>query len=234
MIIIENQLVDMKKYGKQTSCTVHRIHVSVKNVNFHAAEIIKLISNKSWISSLDAIDQAAYEARASKTISKLVESIFKKVIDKVTEDFGEYLVTYVAQEILVNDHGHEKVPWAELFKEKLSNNMGFDFHTESKTQIVIFGESKYSASQNPYTEALDQIKGFIDVQKDLAELADVRKFVSLNAANNAVSNKKGFVAAFSINAKKPATVLDNALSSGHLDALLAYPELYLIGVQIDA
>lgn len=223
----------MGEYGKVTNCHVYCIHIKVQNVKKHADEIIKSISDTSWISSLNAIDQISYESRSTKTISRLVNSILKKVEDVVTEEFGEYLVSHTAQNLLVTTFNHGKVPLAELFKEKIIGNMGFDFHTESVNKIILFGEAKYSGSINPYTKAIEQIVEFINERKDIGELADVQKFVSVDASTNAITNKKGYVAAFSINAQKPETILKNAIES-IADTLLEFPELYLIGVEIDA
>jgi len=217
----------------KSGCAVHYIHVVVQDVAFAAKEIITLIKDKSWISSLNAVDQVAFDARASRTIAKLVNDVLTKVISEVTAEFGEYLITYTAQETLITHHEHGRVPWAELFKEKISGNMGFDFHTQSKSEIIIFGESKYSSDSNPYSNALEQIVDFINDKKDEGELSDVSKFVSGTASLNATKKIKGFVAAFSLNAKNPAGILKNALECGFLNPLLVYPEIYLIGIEIN-
>ena len=39
---------------------------------------------------------------------------------------------------------------------------------------------------------------------------------------------------FSINSENPAKILINALKTDAIDSLLSYPELYLIGVEVDA
>lgn len=233
MEIIFNELIDMQAYGRNSECLVHCVHIKVQNIKLHANEIIKIISDKSWISRLNAIDQVAYEACAGKTITKLISSILSKVEDKVTEEFGEYLVSHVAQDLLIKSFKHGHIPLAELFKEKLSNNMGFDFHTESSSQIIVFGEAKYSSTGSPYTNAITQIIDFINDSKDEGELLHLQKFVSSAAATNAINKKKGFVAAFSLNAINPQITLQNLLKSKHLDSLLNYPELYLIGVEVD-
>ena len=234
MKIISTVQEDMTKHGKTTDCLVHSVHVKVQNVQARAEEMITSISDTSWIGKLDAIDQAAYKARAAKTINKLVNEILKKVENELPEDFGEYLISDVAQNVLNSSFRHTKVPLAELLKEKLSNNMGFDFHTENTGNLIVYGEAKYSGSDSPYTNAITQIVDFIKDEKDIAELVHLRKFVSDAAAKNAIKKQKAYVAAFSINAKNPQTILNNALKSGHLDGLLSYPELYLIGVEIDA
>src|SRR5690606_32332872 len=124
---------------------------------------------------------------ANKTIARLVNEILTKVENEVTEDFGEYLISDVAQNVLHTSFKHAKVPLAELLKEKLSNNMGFDFHTENRGSLIVYGEAKYSGSISPYANALTQIAEFIVDEKDMAELLHLRKFVTEDAANNAAT-----------------------------------------------
>ena len=138
-----------------------------------------------------------------------------------------------AQDVLENSFSHRKVPLAELFKEKVSGNPGFDFHTESNSCMIAFGEAKYSGSENTYTKALTQIVDFISLAKDDMELTDLQRFVSTKAVENALNGNKAYIAAFSINAKRPETVFNNVLKSDLLTQLVLYPELYLIGVEVN-
>ena len=55
-----------------------------------------------------------------------------------------------------------------------------------------------------------------------------------SAANNAVNGSKAYVAAFSVNGNSPQKIISNALSSGFIDPLLGFPEVYIIGVEVDA
>ena len=234
MEIISSKLENMSLYGKTTSGNVYSIHVKISNIEAKAIEMIDMIADTSWISNLDIIPRVSYEARAKTTINKLINGILKKVTNTVNIEFGEFLISATAQDSLKLQYNHIKVPLAELFKEKKTGNPGFDFHTESTTNLIAFGEAKYSESINPHTKAIAQISRFIDLEKDKMEINDLKNFVSPESVNNSIINKRAFVAAFSINSKNPHAIIENALKSEHINSLLIHDELYIIGIEIDA
>lgn len=221
------------EYGYPDDVSIYCVHVKISNIDDCAKEIIQIISDTSWLNNLGVVERASLEARARPTIEKLVGNILSKVTDKVTDDFGEYLVSSSAQKALIDSYDHKGVPLAELIKEKISGNPGFDFHTETHTGFIAFGEAKYSGSASPYTDALTQINDFVDNQKDIMECALLQSFVSEQAMANAMGNAKAFIAAFSVNAVKPDTVMKNAVKSTYTQKLTCHKELYLIGVEVD-
>jgi hypothetical protein len=235
MEILEFSKVDNTEFDISSEIEIYRAHVKVSNIQNQAKEMITAVNDTSWLKGLGVADRLSYEARAIRTIEKLVENIFSKVEDVVTEEFGEYVVSDTAGKILEEAHGHKRVPLAELFKEKLSGNPGFDFHTESHSGYIAFGEAKYSGQDgvSPHGNALSQIVGFIEAKKDLMELTDLGRFVSERALSNAAAGNKAYIAAFSINAQRPKTVINNAISSNHTKHLAEHRELYIIGVEID-
>ncbi len=160
---------------------VHSILINIDNVRERAEEMITAIQDVCWLNELNPIAKHSYEARAQRTIDKLVNDILKKVEDDVTEEFGEFMISASAQDALVEAFDHVKVPLAELLKEKISGNPGFDFHTETSESLIAFGEAKYSGSNNPYRNALEQIKEFIDLKKHNAEVVDLQHFVTPDA-----------------------------------------------------
>ncbi|WP_206732238.1 hypothetical protein [Halarcobacter mediterraneus] len=234
MIIINYKHENMEDYDKTTDCEVYSIHVKVDDISTKAKQMIIMIQDTSWITELDIIERASFDARAQPTIDKLVHEILSKVTTTLSDDFGEFLISVTAQDSLELQYNHTKVPLAELFKEKKSGNPGFDFHTETSTQLLAYGEAKYSGSINPYTKALKQIKGFLDESKDKMELTDLKYFTSEESISSALEDKKAFVAAFSINSENPSDIIENALSSEHIEDLLDYEELYIIGIEVDA
>lgn len=234
MEIISFKNENMEDYNKTVDCDVFSIHVKIHDIGIRAKEMIAILSDKSWINELDIIPRKSYEARAERTIDKLINDILNKVVSTVTAEFGEFLISSTAQDSLEIKYSHTKVPLAELLKEKVTGNPGFDFHTESHTNLIAFGEAKYSGSINPYRNAMEQIADFITLKKDDAELVDLQYFVSDESIENIKKDKKAFIAAFSINSQNPIDIFSNALSSTYIDDLLAYDELYLIGIEIDA
>ena len=234
MNIITYKHENMDDYDKTTDCNVYSIHVKVNNISTKATEMITMVQDTSWIQELGIIEQRSFEARSQPTIDKLVNEILSRVTTTLSADFGEFLISVTAQDSLELQCTHAKVPLAELFKEKKTGNPGFDFHTETHTQLLAFGEAKYSGSINPYRNALTQISRFIENKKDEMELSDLKHFVSAESIASTLENKKAFVAAFSINSSNPSNIIKNALASVHIDDLLDYDELYIIGIEVDA
>lgn len=230
MEIISIKKEDMSEYGKTTTGLVFSAHVKIKNIESRAAEMIEIISNTSWIDKLNAVEKATFMARSQRTIEKLVGLIRSRVEDEITTEFGEFLVSETAQSTL-GALGHSKVPLAELLKEKVTGNPGFDFHTESESKLIAFGEAKFSSSTNPHPIALNQISKFIKLEKDTAELIIIQNFVSAEATENSLNGKRAYVAAFSINSKNPEQIIRNALMSTAIDPLLNFPEIYVIGIE---
>lgn len=233
MKIVTSKKFDITTLGlPTTACQVYIIHVKIIDINGRAKEIIDVISEKSWIKKLGAVNQIAYSARAEKTITKIVDDILGKVDNKVTEDFGEYLVSDSAGSALVQEYGHTKIALAELWKEQKSGNPGFDFHTESQSQLIVYGEAKFNTSNSPYTVALNQIVSFVDDKKDDMELSDLQNLVSVEAVDNAANKKRGYIAAFSLNAKNHTAIFNKALKTEAAKKLYSHSELYLIGIEI--
>ncbi|WP_318445736.1 hypothetical protein [Photobacterium leiognathi] len=212
---------------------VHSILINIDNVRERAEEMITAIQDVCWLNELNPIAKHSYEARAQRTIDKLVNDILKKVEDDVTEEFGEFMISASAQDALVEAFDHVKVPLAELLKEKISGNPGFDFHTETSESLIAFGEAKYSGSKNPYRNALEQIKEFIDLKKHNAEVVDLQHFVTPDAVHNQIQGRSAYIAAFSVNSKKANNIISNAFDSDYLKNLKDQEELYLIGVTVN-
>lgn len=232
MVIVDARKIDMATFGISTECEVNLIHVKVVSLKKRVGEILTMLSDKSWIDKLDAIDRRAFSARAEKTIDKIITDILSKVEDTITEEFGEYLVSDVAGSALVNVHTHTKIPLAELWKEKLTGNPGFDFHTQSFSELVAFGEAKFNSTGNPYTLALDQIAEFVDAKKDMSELSDLKYLMSRAAVQKAADGTRAFIAAFSLNAKNHELIFKRALETEAAKKLMCHAELYLIGVEV--
>lgn len=232
MEIKDNSIINMDKYGKPAKGEVRCIHVKIKNIKSRANDMIVNISDTSWINNLGVIEKISYQARSEKTINKLVNNIFNKVDNIITAEFGEYLVSISAHDALIEFNNHVDVPLSELWKEKISGNPGFDFHTESENSFIVFGEAKYSSRGNPHMAAITQILKFIDEKKDLMELVDLKNFVSRIALENAEKNKRSYAAAFSINGECYKRIFDEPLIFEKIEKLLSFPELYIIGVEI--
>ncbi len=217
----------------KTDCTVYSIYVQVTDINKIAKEISSVIQDTCWINNLlDEDDIDSYLTRAEQTIKYIVEDILNKVENDVSSDFGEYLISNVSQMTLVDRLNHERIPLAELWKEQKSGNPGFDFHSFSPNDFLVYGEAKYNAKNNPYSVAIGQINHFLEIQKDIQEYADLKRIFSKVSSRHKKNSNKAFVASFSLNAKDNEDILRKALECEELQNLMKYPELYIIGVEV--
>ncbi len=234
MKLVHKNMTMMSTYNENATGIIYSLGFEISDLNKRVSEMHKVITDTSWLTPLDIIDKLTYEARSKPTIDKVVNDILNKVEDTISDEFGEYMVSDSAQTILNNHLNHIRAPLAELIKEKITGNPGFDFHTESPDKIVSFGEAKYSGVQNSHGRSLKQISEFINAKKDIQELSDLRNFLSDTAILNAAQGKKSFCAAFSIISDDVNSIMENALQSSYMDRLLSYEAIYLVGVKVCA
>lgn len=213
------------------SCEINCIHIKISDYKPIIKEFEKQISDTSWINSLDELSKLAFKANAQKTIDKIVNDIIAKVTSSLTVDIGEYIVSYAAQHALELKFNHTKIPLAELLKEKISGNPGFDFHSVSSNMYLIFGEAKFSLDGTPRARALNQINEFID-DRDHAELLWLQPFLHNDTITHITNGHKGYTAAFSFNENNVLTIFSNALESDVIKEIIKHKELYLIAVEI--
>lgn len=206
--------------------------MQITNLKSIVDEIHETIADTSWIDKLDALSQEVFRATSERTIDKIVNEIIARVTSTVNEDIGEYIVSYAGQSVLETNFSHTKIPLAELLKEKVSGNPGFDFHTLSAKRFLVFGEAKFSLSGTPRAIALDQIGEFIALKKEIAEVQTFRPFIDDECEKNILAGMRGYAAAFSFNAKDIDTIFKNALESDIVNELIKHNELYLIAVEI--
>jgi hypothetical protein len=225
---------NMSDFAPTSKGKIISVAIEIIDLEQRVREMLDVALDTSWLDELDVIDRLGYEARSVRTIDKITNEILNNVESDISEDFGEYMVSDVAQTALKHHLDHFRLPLAEFIKEKISGNPGFDFHTESPEAIIAFGEAKYSGVKNAHGRALKQIKDFIGEKKDIQELPDLRKFVTEAAIQNAAAGSKSYSAAFSITSDDLVEIMDNALSSKHIKDLLQYDAVYLIGVKVSA
>lgn len=215
-----------------SACDINCIHVQITNLKSIVDEIHETIADTSWIDKLDALSQEIFRATSERTIDKIVNQIIAGITSSVNEDIGEYIVSYAGQSALETNFSHIKIPLAELLKEKVSGNPGFDFHTLSPKRFLVFGEAKFSIDGTPRAIALDQIGEFITLKKEIAEVQTFRPFMDAECEKNILDGMRGYAAAFSFNANNIDTIFKNALESDIVDELIKHNELYLIAVEI--
>lgn len=218
---------------KSGNCTIRFVQVDVYNVIDMAMDVYSKIIETSWLYNLDPIVKKSWEERARDTILSVVNEVIRKVNSVVSEDLGELVVSINAQNVLQDVHKHRALPLADLWKEKVRGNPGFDFHTESPGSFVVFGEAKYNAKSSAYTPAINQIRNFIVQRKDDKELSDLKHLVSAQTQANLLINElRGYAAAFSTHTRDVEKMFKHIISKPEFVDLLRFPEVYLIGVNI--
>ncbi len=223
---------DYKDFSSVSSCEINCIHIKINDIKTTIDELTNTIADTSWINSLDELSKKIFTATAKRTIDKIVNEIIAGISNSVNEDIGEYIVSHTAQIALAAHYSHTRIPLAELLKEKISGNPGFDFHTISTKKFLVFGEAKFSMSSTPRAIALNQIGDFIQLEKDYAELNSLKAFMDADVTQNCIDGMRGYAAAFSFNADDIDTIFQNALDSEIIGELIAHHELYLIAIEI--
>lgn len=165
----------------------------------------------------------------------IFEDILSKVDTNVGSDFGEIMVSSTAVDTLCNNYYHKGVPLAELWKEKISGNPAFDFHTETPSFFISFGEAKFNSKNNSYGKAMEQVSGFIDKKKDTKEGSDLFNFISEKAFNNFdVFKLKAYSMSFSIcGTESQDAIIEKIKNNKYFEKLMKNAEeLYFIGIEV--
>lgn len=214
-----------------STADVWLICVKIDDINSCAKELVTILNDTAWIQQLNAIGKLSLSQTAMRTINKLVND-FKSVQNVITTEFGEYMVSMSASQSLGVLLGHRVFPISELWKEKITHNHGFDFHTETLDKLLNFGEAKYSRKSNPYSVAASQVIDFIELGKDKYDAVLLGHFATEEAINNLGAGYRGFTIAFSIYSNDSEAILRNALSSSSvLELCKRCVQLQIIGVQ---
>ena len=181
------------------------IRISIDNLQETVAEIMQIIADVSWIEGLTSISKESFMARAQPTIDVLIEELTNYLgscDEKTIETIGETVVSVSARSAIERILQYKALPIAELIKQKVRGNPGFDFHHEKDELMIVFGEAKYKSNNNAYNKAISQIVEFIADKKHLKDIPDIDKFLSqsvFNNVNNCQSDRDRFCysAAFS-------------------------------------
>jgi hypothetical protein len=170
--------------------------------------------DSTWISGMTPSIRRQYERTAQKTAKTLVQ-VLENVEngESISSDFGEVMVSIGSGNALEALFGHEALPLSEVWKPKIRQNEGFDFHTICPARLINFGEAKYSATSNMQSRAIKQAQGFIFNEKHLMDRVYLRDFVPERNIQNLDHDAFGIVAAFSINSEDESRILHNALQS---------------------
>lgn len=212
-----------------------RVKVTDKTVTLRS--IYQSLIDDSWINHFFPKEDwmnASITARALPTIQKIASDFDNGINPVVNRDTGEKLVSEVSRRTLVEDYHYWNMPIAELFKQKVDGNPGFDFHTVTPDgNLLMFGEAKYVANTNAYNSALNQIPEFIADKKDMKDLFELDRFIpSSTPLDNANNGIKGYVAAFSTNKSDDNDITSRVIGHRNYDQLSQYPLFIAIAVDL--
>ena len=227
-------MIELRQIKINGTAKVQFMRIDPEDLSATLADILSALMNLSWLSKFDEdYEIGAFTSRANKTIEDIKEKFSKCIEDKISKDAGEYVVSELAREAIVNELHYLDIPLAELLGKKKSGNPGFDFHSQNiATDTVIFGESKYIATTTAYSSALPQMVEFIKNGKDVEDLPELRPFCSASALHRAYNGNKGFAAAFSAKSTKSDSIINSITNRSDFQSLLAFEEVLLVAVNI--
>lgn len=200
-------------------------------------EIYSSLSNLCWVYNMPNVGRMykmSLQKRADRTIAKLKDELKLAPDSSLSTSAGEYIISELAHSTVVNDLGYLDIPLAELIKQKVTGNPGFDFFAENPTKsIVLFGEAKYSSTTNAYDRAFKQILDFVEKDgKDIMDMADLEHLCTEQAQENMANGQKGFIAAFSSTRMSDNTLKSHIENHEQYKALLKYEEVVCVAVTI--
>lgn len=228
MKVIECQKIDTEKYDSITY-----IRIEPENLSVTLRDIITSLSDLSWISRFDKpYMRSSFQKRAEDTAKYLANKILKNDGDKITEDSGEYVVSELAREALVSELKYLDIPLAELFKEQISGNPGFDFYSANNQKVIIFGEAKYNSRQNAYGVGMEQVDRFIREGQDISDLNDIDKFFEEESLQMADKGDKAYAIAFASKGTASERIIRGILSNKYYSNIASNKEVIFLAVNI--
>ena len=228
MKVLECKKIDVENYNSITY-----IRIDPENLSVTIRDIITSLSNLSWIAKFDkSYIRNSFFKRAEDTAEYLADKILKDDGDKITEDSGEYVVSELAREALVIELKYLYVPLAELFKEQVSGNPGFDFYSANKEKVIIFGEAKYSSGRNAYGIGMEQVDRFIREGQDVSDLNDIDKFFEEESLKLADNGDKAYAIAFAAKGTASDMIIKGIIRNKHYKDIAINKEVIFLAVNV--
>lgn len=233
MEIEQNRCAYKIIYNNNIEENIIFIRIDPIDIALTLKEIFMSLSNLSWIENFDQeYVRASFTARAEATVRYIADNIIRNGDDNITKDSGEYIVSELARKSIVKELDYLDIPIGELIKQQKSGNPGFDFYSETKNNIILFGEAKYLNNQNAYGRALEQIVSFESEKRDHTDIVDIDKFCSPVSLQNILKGKKGFVAAFASKQISTENLIKNIQQNDNFRKLARFEELICVAVNL--
>ena len=227
------KIIDKILIKTENLANITFLRIDPEDYSLTIYDIITTLADLSWINSFDKkYLRMSFHKRAKDTAEFLSEKLKSGIEDGVTEETGEYVVSELSRQVIVNELNYADIPLAELFKEKISGNSGFDFYTENNKRSIIFGEAKYISNQNAYGSGMKQVSRFIDEHQDISDLENIDHFFDEKSLNNVLEGKKGYAIGFSSKATSTDRIISGIKKNKYFEKIAKYEELIFVAVNI--
>ncbi|MCH5340740.1 MAG: hypothetical protein J1E01_04675 [Acetatifactor sp.] len=228
MKILQCQKIDVENYNN-----ILFIRIDPEDLAVTLKDIIVSFSDMSWIARFDKpYIRDSFMIRADASAQYLAEKMQKSIDDKIIKDSGEYLVSELARQALVYKLNYLDVPLAELFKEKVSGNPGFDFYSANSNNIIIFGEAKYNSKQNAYGAGMEQVDRFIREGQDISDLNDIDNFFDEKSLELASVGEKAYAIAFASKVTTSEKIIEGIISNQYYKNIAMHKEVIYLAVNV--
>lgn len=227
-----NVLSDIPINGKSRFLRIEPTSLSVT-----LKEIFESLMDISWLEQFRGTPlYGSFLARVNPTLETIESDFQNGSITAVDSDAGEKVVSELARQAVVFHLGYLDIPLSELFKEQKGQNPGFDFLSMNNNQVLLFGEAKYQSGEYAYRASHDQIKGFIEKNKDTKDIANFVYFIPYETNHQPYANYengvKGYMAAFSAKTKTDQELIDNIQALDSFVFLQQFEEVICIAVNV--
>lgn len=227
------KILEFKRVGESENNRVFFLRIDPEDIAVTLRQILGVLFDCSWISKFDkGYTQASFLRRVEPTLVDIKQKLLAADPDSISQDAGEYVVSELAREAIIQQLSYLDIPLAELYNKKKAGNPGFDFHSQTTDEIIIFGEAKYLKDRNAFGSSLAQIVSFIAEEKDVKDILDLEHFCSEPALSAASEGKKGFAAAFSAKHTSSDDIIKHIQQNENYRELVKYEELLLVAVNI--
>lgn len=227
------RILECRKIDEENYDNIKFIRIDPEDLSITIRDIINSFSDMSWISRFDQeYVRISFAHRAEATAKYLAAKMTNGGENQLTKDTGEYVVSELARQALVNKLKYMDIPLAELFKEQVSGNPGFDFYSANLDKIIIFGEAKYKSNENAYGRAMEQVDRFIREKQDISDLNDIDKFFETDSVNKAALGEKAYAVAFAAQETSSDVLIKNIIKNNHYNNLALHKEVIYLAVNI--
>lgn len=227
------KILEVKKIDELNHDKVTFIRIEPDNLQQTLENIFQTLSDLSWIDKFDQeYARDSFYERAKPTIDDIHKKIIASSSDQITSDAGEYVVSELSRAAIIKELNYLDIPLAELYNKQKAGNPGFDFHSQTDCNTIIFGEAKYVQGKNAYGVGLGQVVQFIKDKKDVKDINDLRDFCEPLALENASKGIKGFAVGFSAKEIASDRLIKNITRNEDYKKLRPYKEIVLVAVNL--